>query len=58
MGDLVNLNRARKDRAKVEAKARAATNRVTHGRTKAEKQASTKTRDRAETQLDGHKLED
>ncbi len=44
MGDIVNLNRARKDRAKAEARARAATNRVAHGRTKAEKQAAAKTR--------------
>ena len=54
--DLVGQNRRRGCVA--DAKARAATNRVTHGRTKAEKQASTKTRDRAETRLDGHKLED
>ncbi len=33
----INLNKARKDRAKAEAKARAAENRVAFGRTKAEK---------------------
>ena len=58
MGDIVNFNRARKDRAKAEARARAATNRVAHGRTKAEKQAAAKTRERAEKHLDGQKLED
>ena len=58
MGDIVNLIRARKDRAKAEAWARAATNRVAHGRTKAEKQAAAKARDRAEKHLDGQKLED
>ena len=53
MGDIVNLNRARKDRAKPEARARAATNRVAHGRTRAEKQAAAKARERAEKLLDG-----
>lgn len=33
----INLNKARKDRAKAEAKAKAAENRVAFGRTKAEK---------------------
>lgn len=58
MGDIVNLNRARKDRARAEARARGATNRVAHGRTKAEKQAAAKALERAEKQLDGQKLED
>ncbi|WP_312732952.1 DUF4169 family protein [Brevundimonas sp.] len=58
MGDIINLNRVRKDRAQTEARARAATNRVVHGRTKAEKQAAAKTRERAEKHLDGQKLED
>lgn len=37
MGDLVNLNQVRKQRAKAKAKSRAVVNRATHGRTQAEK---------------------
>lgn len=40
MAEPVNLNKARKARAADEAKTRAAQNRVTFGRTKAEKAAS------------------
>ncbi len=58
MGEIVNLNRARKDRAKAEDRARASTNRVAHGRTKAEKQASAKESERASRLLDGKKLDD
>jgi hypothetical protein len=38
MGDLVNLRRIRKARAQQEADAKAAQNRVVHGRTKAERE--------------------
>ncbi|RZJ42946.1 MAG: DUF4169 family protein [Brevundimonas sp.] len=58
MGEVVNLNRFRKDRAKVDAKDTAAANRVTHGRSKAEKTRTAKERARAEKLLDGSKLED
>lgn len=58
MGEVVNLNRFRKDRDKVEAKASAAANRATHGRTKAEKTKIAKERALAEKLLDGSKLED
>ena len=58
MGEVVNLNRFRKDRAKVEAKDAATVNRVTHGRSKAEKTRTAKERARAEKLLDGSKLED
>ena len=37
MGDVVNLNRARKDRDKAANKSKAAANRAAHGRTRAEK---------------------
>jgi hypothetical protein len=40
MSEIVNLNKARKARDRAEAKARAAENRVRHGRTKAEKAVS------------------
>ncbi|MFN6981467.1 MAG: DUF4169 family protein [Brevundimonas sp.] len=58
MAEIINLNRARKTRAKVEDKTRAAANRAAHGRTKAQKQSADKDRDRVARQLDGHKLDD
>lgn len=57
MGEVINLNRARKTRAKAEDKARAAANRVVHGRSKSEKTLSALERHRAEKQMDGQKLE-
>lgn len=58
MGEIVNLNRARKDRVKAEDRSRASANRVAHGRTKAEKQAAAKENERAVRLLDGQKLDD
>lgn len=58
MGEVVNLNRVRKDRAKAEAKTVAAANRASHGRTKADMSQAAKERARAEKLLDGSKLED
>ena len=57
MGEIVNLKRARKTRAKAEDKALAAANRLVHGRSKAEKILSALERHRADKQLDGQKLE-
>lgn len=57
MGEIINLNRARKTRAKAEAKALAAANRLAHGCSKAEKTLSALECQRAEKQLDGRKLE-
>lgn len=57
MGEIVNLNRARKTRAKAEDKAQAAINRVVHGRTKADKSLSVLERHRADKLLDGQKLD-
>lgn len=53
MGEVVNLNRVRKDRAKAEAKAAAKANRAAHGRPKADKERAA-----AERLLDGSKRED
>jgi len=58
MAEIINLNQARKARAKADAKAAAAGNRVAHGRTKAERTAADKERARAERLLDGQKRED
>ena len=58
MAEIVNLNRARKHRAKAEDKARAEANRLAHGRAKTEKLATKAERERAARLLDGHKLDD
>ena len=56
MAEIVNLRRARKDRARAAKDARAAENRTQFGRGKAEKRATKSQRERAETGLDGKKL--
>ncbi|RZJ28212.1 MAG: DUF4169 family protein [Brevundimonas sp.] len=58
MGEVVNLNRFRKDRAKAGDKATAAANRAAHGRSKSDRTKADKERSRAEQLLDGSKLED
>ena len=58
MGDIVNLNHARKARAKAEAEAKAAANRVKHGRTGAEKVADRAAEARREALLDGAKRDE
>ncbi len=58
MGEVVNLNRVRKDRAKAGAKAAAAVNRADHGRSKAERTKTAKEQAAAERLLDGSKRED
>lgn len=58
MGEVVNLNRIRKDRARAEKKTVAAANRAAHGLPKAERTKAEKERARAERLLDGSKLED
>ena len=55
MGEIVNLNKARKVRAKVEQAAEAAANRVKHGRTKAEKANDRAADARRHALLDGAK---
>ena len=58
MGEVVNLNQARKIKARADDKARAAANRAAHGRTAAEKKTARTERERAERHIDGHKRED
>ncbi len=55
MADLINLNKARKDRTRAEAKADAAGNRVRFGRTRAEKTLSWMAAERAGRALDAKK---
>lgn len=54
----INLNQARKARAKAEAKTAAVENRVKFGRTKAEKALAEAQRDKAARDLDSSKRED
>jgi hypothetical protein len=58
MAEIVNLNRARKARARSEAAATAEANRAKFGRTKAEKQAEAAGQARHDALLDGAKRED
>jgi len=58
MSEIINLNRARKARDKSANRAAAASNRVLHGLTKAEKEAARDDRERATRLVDGHRLED
>jgi len=53
VGEVVNLNRARKTKARAADKAQAATNRAAFGRTKAQKQADAAAQDRLDHTLDG-----
>ena len=55
--EIVNLRRVRKARQRADKVAESATNRVVHGRTKAEREVEASTRERAERGLDGHRLE-
>ncbi len=58
MGELVNLNRVRKDRAKGLAHAKATANRAAHGRSKADRTRDEAERERLARLLDGSKRED
>ncbi|MGV9010073.1 DUF4169 family protein [Brevundimonas sp.] len=58
MGEIINLNRARKTRAKSARSLEASANRAAPGRTKAERQVAQAERDRVQTLLDGAKRED
>jgi hypothetical protein len=57
MGEVINLRRARKARARAQKEAGAGANRAAFGRTKAEKQAATADAARRERALDGAKRE-
>ena len=57
MTQVVNFNKAKKARARDEAKAQAAANRTRFGRTKAEKSAEALAAERARSILDGARRE-
>ncbi len=58
MSDPINLNRARKDRARAEARALADQNAAKHGSSKAEKILVAARKERAARQLTGHRVDD
>ena len=58
MASVVNLNRFRKEKMHAEKEQRAVENRVLHGRSKAERQASAAERRRTKRDLDSKKLGD
>ncbi len=58
MAELINLNKARKAKARVADKSKAAENRVRFGQTKGQKLASEMDADRARRELTGKKRED
>ena len=58
MAEIVNLRQARKRKARDDKDKAAEANRMTFGRTKAEKQVSKLEKARADKTLDGHKRED
>ena len=58
MAEIVNLNRARKARARTEAASAAVANRAKHGRTAAERERDERTEARRRALLDGAKRDD
>lgn len=57
MGDVINLNRYRKARARAEKERQAASNRVRHGRTRGEKATTRREQERTAAELDGKRIE-
>ena len=58
MADIINLNKARKEKAKLAAKARAAENKSLFGRTKHARSILEIELEKARRDLEGHKRED
>lgn len=57
MADIINLNRARKAKAKAEKDKTAQANRIAHGTPKTLKKLEQALREKAEQDLEGHKKE-
>jgi len=57
MAEIVNLRRARKDKARQQLESEAAANRRRFGRTKAEKAADKDAQDRSQREVDGKKID-
>ncbi len=58
MGDVINLNKYRKQREKAEQKLQAEANRLKHGESKASRTLRGKKRTLEDKQLEGHKIEE
>ena len=58
MADIINLRNARKQKARSAKQAQAEQNRITFGRTKAEKQLSAAEKALADRRIDGHRRDD
>jgi hypothetical protein len=58
MAEIINLRQARKHKARAEKEARADQNRISFGRTKAEKELTKAERDLANRRIDSHKRDD
>jgi hypothetical protein len=58
MAEIINLRQARKQKARAEKEARADQNRVSFGRTKAEKELTKAEREKARRHIDSHKRGD
>jgi hypothetical protein len=56
MAEIINLRRARKQRARQDAEVQAQQNRITFGRSKAERNLTEAERAKAARELDGHRL--
>jgi hypothetical protein len=57
MAEIVNLRRARKDKARQQRESEADANRRRFGRTKAEKAADKGAQDRSQREVDGKKID-
>lgn len=58
MAEIINLRQARKNKARADKEARAEQNRITFGRTSAEKELTKAERELAQRRIDGHKRDD
>ena len=58
MAEIVNLRRARKQKARTEAETEAAANRLAHGQSKAARKLTDAQLEAAKRNLDGHKRND
>lgn len=57
MADVINLNKKRKTKNRLEKEKKASENRIKYGRTKNEKQQVKQDNERNQRYLDGHQLE-
>ena len=58
MAEIINLNRARKAKAKADKDKAAETNRILHGTSKAVRNLAEARKDKADQGLSGHELKD